>query len=330
MSTFRELLDEIADAEPTGQEPGFVLRRMNPEGELDLYVGKEIPSGLPVLRLKVPERNRAVRVDGLSTACVSVEERKLPDDSARVISILVKLRDRQYLDHYCLVLEDFVRTVMPVQDSVVAWRLLSARLKSWLRFFSEDFTKMSEERQRGLIGELAVLQKVASLRSWSDAVACWTGPDADDRDFRLGSVIIEVKARVAGDRDVVRISNEHQLEVEPRLSLYLWVVTLQEEGSTRGSVVDWVRGVRDQLSQAAPASLVRFEELLLNAGFSDVHFDGVPAKAYASVGQRLFRVTEDMPRIVASHLPQGVRRVGYDLDLTACSDQLVEEAQIVL
>ncbi len=328
MSTLKELLDEVAEAQPKSPEPGFVLRRMNPEGELDLYVGKEIPSGLPVLRLKVPKGSRAVQVEGLSTACVSVEQRKLPDDSARVISILVKLRDPQYFDHYCLVLDDFLKTVTAVHDAVAAWRLLSARLKSWLRFFSEDFTKMSEERQRGLIGELAVLLKLASLRSWPDAIACWTGPDADDRDFRMGSVAVEVKARVSGDRDVVRISNEHQLEIEPRFSLYLWVVTLQEDGDESGSVVDWVNRVRDQLSQAAPVSLVRFEELLLKAGFSDIHFDGIPARSYSTADQRLFRVTDEMPRIVASQLPQGVRRVGYDLDLTACRHQLVDESSL--
>jgi hypothetical protein len=330
MPTFRELLEHISAAEPAGAGPGYVLRRMNPDGELDLYVGKETPSGLPVLRLKIPERSRAVMVEGLSTSCVAVERRKLPDDGPHESSLLVKLRDRNYLDHYCLVVDDFLKTVVPVTDSVAAWRLLSARLRSWLRFFSEDFTKMSEERQRGLIGELTVLCWLASARSWPDAVASWTGPDADDRDFRLERVAIEVKARLAGDRDVVRISNEHQLEVEPRLSLYLWVVTLQEDATAGGSLVDWVRQVRSKVSENAPGSLVRLEELLQKAGFSDVHFDGLPVKAYAAVGQRVFRVARSMPRIVASQLPQGVRRVAYDLDLTACADQRVEERSIVV
>jgi hypothetical protein len=275
MPTARELLEQIAATEPAQAGPGYVLRRMNPEGDLDLYIGKEVPSGLPVLRLKVPDRNQTVAVDGLSTSCVAVERRKLPDDGPHATSLLVKLRDQNYLDHFCLVPDDFLKTVVPVTDSVGAWRLLSARLRSWLRFFSEDFAKMSEERQRGLIGELAVLQWLASVRSWSDAVASWTGPDADDRDFRLERLAIEVKARLAGDRDVVRISNEHQLEVEPRLSLYLWVVTLQEDATASGTLVDWVRRVRSDVSQRAPGSLVRLEELLQKTGFSDVHFDGL-------------------------------------------------------
>ena len=330
MSTFRELLEQISAAEPAGVGSGYVLRRMNPDGKLDLYIGKEIPSGLPVLRLKIPERSRAVTVDGLSTSCVAVERRKLPDDSADVTSLLVKLRDRSYLDHYCLVLDDFLKTVVPVTDSVAAWRLLSARLRSWLRFFSEDFARMSEERQRGLIGELTVLDWLASARSWSDAVACWTGPDADDRDFRLARVAFEVKAHLIGDRDVVRISNEHQLEIEPPLALYLWVVTLQEDAAGGGSIIDWVRRARTQVSESAAGSLVRLEELLQKAGFSEVHFDGLQPKRYAATSRRIFRVTKGMPRIVASQLQQGVRRVAYDLDLTACAEQLVDEDTIAV
>jgi len=328
MSNFKQLLEEISATDPLG--PGFVLRRMNPEGPLDIYVGKELPTGLPVLRLKVPGRSAVVAVDGLSTACVAVERRKLPDDASDIMSVLVKLRDRNYLDHFSLVIDDFLRAVVPVRDSLSAWRMLSARLHSWLRFFSEDFARMSEERQRGLIGELAVLQRVAARRSWVEALQWWTGPDADDRDFRMERSALEVKARLVGDRDLVRITNEYQLELEPPLSLFLWVVTLQEDSNRGQSVVDWVRAVRTIVSHEAPGALARLEELLQKAGFSDIHFDGVPIKAYRAVTDRVFRVTDDMPRIVASQLPQGVGFVSYDLDLSVCSRQLVEETSVVI
>src|SRR5689334_9687517 len=107
MPTIREILDEVGVARPAATQVGFVLRRLYPERAVDLYVGKDLASGLPVLRLKVPASVPVMPADSLSTSCVRVERHQLLDDAPQVTSILVTLRDLHYLDQYCLVLEDF-------------------------------------------------------------------------------------------------------------------------------------------------------------------------------------------------------------------------------
>lgn len=328
MPTIREILEEVGVARPAATQTGFVLRRLYPERAVDLYVGKDLASGHPVLRLKVPSSDPVTPSESLSTSCVKVDRQQLLDDAPGVTSILVTLRDMRYLDQYCLVLEDFVHAARHVKDSTGACRLLVAKLRAWLRFFADDFMRMSEERQRGLIGELAVLEWAGQGLSWDTAIEGWTGPKAEDRDFRLPPWMMEVKTRLSGARDVVRVSNEFQLENEPNSNLYMCVATLGEDPEQGRSIVEWVHAVRAELQESAPGALVRFEELLQLAGYADVHFRGLSLRRYTNASYRLYSVRDGMPRLMARNLPPGVDHLTYHLNLADCAPFIVSEGAL--
>ena len=328
MPTIKEILGEVGAARPMASQQGYVLRRLYPERAVDLYVGKDLGTGYPVLRLKIPSSDPVLPAETLSTGCVRVDRQRLPDDPPQVESVLVTLRDLHYLDQYCLVLEDFVQATVHVDDSTSAGRLLVAKLRAWLRFFADDFTRMSEERQRGFIGELTVLEWAGRNLSWDLAVEAWTGPKAEDRDFRLPPWVMEVKTRLAGTRDVIRVSNEFQLEDEPPSSLYLCVATLREDPREGRSIIEWVRAMREHLEKSAPGILVRFEELVEHAGYSDVHFDGMSLRRYSDPTYRLYRVRDGMPRLMARDLPQGVDHLTYHLNLADCAPFLICEGAL--
>ena len=84
------------------------------------------------------------------------------------------------------VLRDGLHPSLAVERVVEEWRAFWA---------PTDRPPLSEERQRGLIGELLVLE--AMVGAGIDGVAAWEGPDRDRHDFRTTSIAIEVKFRDA-------------------------------------------------------------------------------------------------------------------------------------
>lgn len=318
-SPSQRVLDELSIAAGPAAKPGYVLRRLMPESSIDVLLGRETGSGRAALVLRVRETDRVTNLGNLSTRCVLVEKRMLPDDPSGTTSIVVLLKEQQYLQHFCLVVDDFVDACRLAHDSLGAWRLLEAKLRGWLQFFGADVLPLSEERQRGLIGELHVLELIAAKQSWPQAVDWWKGPDAEDRDFRSDRALVEVKTTVAGGRDVVRIANEHQLASPAGLPLSLWVVTLRPEDRPEATVVGHVRHVRALIGSDV-ALLVRFENALRKAGYSDVQLQASPLSGYAVAADRAFTVSAGFPCVTTGMLPGGVSRVSYDVSLAQCGD----------
>ena len=81
---------------------------------------------------------------------------------------------------------------------------------------------LSEEAQRGLFGELAVLENLCLAElDKSEAVSSWTGPDAAHQDFKIGGAAVEVKTTLATRHARISITNEKQLDERPHLVLLL-------------------------------------------------------------------------------------------------------------
>lgn len=327
-SPSQRVLDEVAAAAEPAAKPGYLLRRLMPESGLDVLLGREAGSRRPTLVLRVRESDRVGDLRDLSTRCVLVEKRKLPDDPAATASIVVVLKDEQYVPHFCLVVDDFVSACRTVRDPISAWRLLEAKLRGWLQFFGADLLPLSEERQRGLIGELHVLKLIATKVSWPQAIDWWKGPDAEDRDFRSDRALIEVKTTIAGSRDVVRIANEHQLASPAGLPLAIWVVTLRPEDRPEATVVGHVKHVRSLIGSDVTL-LVRFEAALRSARYSDVQLQSASLPGYAIAADRAFSVSDTLPRVTPPMLRAGVSRVSYDVALAQCRDSEIAPDSIL-
>lgn len=329
-SPSRQVLREVASASEPAAKPGYILRRLIPESGLDLLLGRESGSRRPALVLRVRKTDRVGSLHDLCTRCVSVEQRALPDDPAATTSIVVLLKDEQYIQHFCLVVDDFVSACHVVRDPLSAWRVLEAKLRGWLQFFGAEHLPLSEERQRGLIGELHVLKLIAARTSWPQAISWWKGPDAEDRDFRSDRALVEVKTTIAGGRDTIRIANEHQLASPAGLHLAIWVVTLRADERPEATVVGHVKRVRALIDQDV-ASLVRFEEALRIAGYSDVQLQAGDLSGYAIAVDRAFNVSEAFPRVTPTMLRGGVSRVSYDVALAQCkSSEITPESVLQL
>lgn len=176
---------------------------------------------------------------------------------------------------------------------------------------------LSEEAQKGLIGEIEVLKRLIDGLGAKPALMSWTGPSGAPKDFELKSDCIEVKARRGASQPFVKISNEDQLSPVPDRRLWLSILAVDKVQSPHGrTLTEIVAEVSALLERTEPSAILAWDLHLADAGYDVLH-------DYASwrwiVSEPEFHaVTEDFPRIAAP-IPLGLSNLSYTLALSACA-----------
>src|SRR5690606_14114202 len=156
--------------------------------------------------------------------------------------------------------------------------------------------RLSVEEQRGLVGELQVLQLLCSNIGVEAAIEAWRGPEGGAKDFELHGMCIEVKARRGAARPQAPISSSDQLADVAGADVFLLVydvdAAIRPEGMT---LSDHVQVVEDIFRSATLAAYGAWERLLTATGFDWSHDY---SDRRWTVGKRAaFRVKDGFPRI---------------------------------
>lgn len=175
---------------------------------------------------------------------------------------------------------------------------------------------LTGEEQRGLLGELVVLEAAIERFGSTLAVFSWLGPDDAPQDFMLPASPVEVKTIIAGGQRV-KISSLLQLDIADG-SLCLAVVELVhcERGTGGTSLARHVHTVRHRLADDVHA-LEKFEVQLGSALYADrVEYDEIEFRV-AKV--RWFQVGAGFPKLARSDVPLPILEARYELLVSAIS-----------
>lgn len=176
---------------------------------------------------------------------------------------------------------------------------------------------LSEEAQKGLIGEIEVLKLLIADLGAKPALAAWTGPSGAPKDFELKSDCIEVKARRGASQPFVKITNEFQLSDVADRGLWLSILAVDKVQPPHGrTLTDCVAEVTEILEATEPSAILDWDLHLADVGYDALH-DYSPWRWIVSEPE-FFSVTADFPRIAAP-VPLGVSGVSYALALSACA-----------
>lgn len=176
---------------------------------------------------------------------------------------------------------------------------------------------LSEDAQKGLIGEIEVLKLLIADLGAKPALAAWTGPSGAPKDFELKSDCIEVKARRGASQPFVKITNEFQLSDVADRGLWLSILAVDKVQPPHGrTLTDCVAEVTEILEATEPSAILDWDLHLADVGFDALH-DYSPWRWIVSEPE-FFSVTADFPRIAAP-VPLGVSGVSYALALSACA-----------
>jgi len=177
--------------------------------------------------------------------------------------------------------------------------------------------KLTLEEQKGLIGELIVLDKfILPNFSSLEALKCWQGPKGAPKDFEIGSICIESKARRSAANPFVTINSEDQLNDENLQALYLHVAEVNPSPSgidDSFTIHDRVEFIKTKIDNNG---ISMYEGLLTSVGYKST--DDFSSDCWIEGDHKIYHIANGFPRITSDSLKSGVSRVQYSISLTAC------------
>jgi len=238
------------------------------------------------------------------------------------------LRDSSHRDIFNQLCIDIVTSAAGATNERAALDIVLKRTWRWhhlLRGGTDQ--RLSEEEQMGLIGELLVIEKYLLPHfSAFDSISAWRGPLDAPKDFAIGGVGIEAKARRGEASPFVVISSEYQLDEKGLNALFLCVFAMDRatlDSAGHFSVSALAERIRAYLDRTEPSSLSLFESRLTASGFrwDDDYSDVVWSEGPGSC----FRVAGQFPRIVADGIAAGVQDLKYSISLPECEPYRVSD-----
>ena len=202
-------------------------------------------------------------------------------------------------------------------------------LAKWRRFWGQiPQDLLSRIEVTGLIAELRFLaEKMIPEVGTAKAIRCWRGPFGSRHDFEWPGESVEVKATTSSRGRIFHINGIDQLEPPENGKLFFFGVRLREEGGGEMTLPGIVETCRNLVSSDED-SLDKFESALVQVGYSPLHNDEYEKTRFRSMGEVLFEVKNDFPRICVSNfiggIPSGIEHVEYEINLNGF-DQLIRK-----
>ncbi len=306
---------EISKPYSTSQ---LAMRRVSIQGRWGFFWGKDVAGRCLLVLSHDAEKTPPGKLP--NPRGLSVE---LTDPVGGRRALLLKLVDGSQRDIFHKLALDIMAAAdaRAIEQEAVAVAL--ARTWRWHHLLKGGGGgKLGDEEQKGLIGELLVIKRhLIPFLSPLAAISAWHGPLGAPKDFQVGRVAIEAKARRGSTIPFVQISSEHQLDTSGCGRLFLHVVELDRasessDSATTVSIASVSDEIRSMVDTADRTAVEMFEACLVSAGVertSDYEND-----FWVEGRTRLFDVVDGFPRITLKNSGDGIRGVRYAIDLAAC------------
>lgn len=197
-------------------------------------------------------------------------------------------------------------------------RVMLGRIRSWQEFMRKGVQALAPEAEIGLIGELLFLHALLEKGLPAPiAVEAWVGPLDGIQDYVLGTGAVEVKSTHSTNGFPAKIGSLDQLDDSVLKPLFVAGVRLsqRESGMTLPEFANFIGGA---LKGDIEAERV-LSDRLLAAGYHQGHADRY-SRRFSLEKIRIIEVTENFPRIVPGNVPNGIRKVMYEIDLDRTPD----------
>jgi hypothetical protein len=291
-------------------------RRVDPEARWNFFWGRDVDGRCLLVLRHLPASTPGGRLPRLK----GMDVRQSGSETDPERALVWRLNDGAHRDIFYRLCVDIMESAAELTVEKEAIDVALARTWRWHNLLRGGRDgRLSPDEQKGLLGELFVLERhLLPALSLSDAVAAWQGPLGAPKDFEIGRISIEAKARRGAAKPFVTISSEHQLDTSGSDAVFLFVVELaRAPAGTRASftLTDVVTGLSRKLDPEGEA-LTAFEDRLQAAGYSRT--DDYSEFIWVEGASRFYRVSEDFPRVTADGLPSGISDLRYALSLVVC------------
>lgn len=276
-----------------------------------------VPPNSPALALKLPFLpEQAKELPTLRGMQISIHA---TGDGALLLFKLQAPAEREVFKIFC---RDVVDATKEAVSHLGALEAALSRTSRWHQLMRRGNNGLlSEEAQKGLMGEIGILEKLADRFGVEVAIDAWKGPYGSPKDFELGRTLLELKTKRLGARPFVKISSEFQLADVDAGKLYLGVTDINSAtGSSGTTLTEMVEILTKRFSEHGSAQTIRFETALHEVGFDST--DDYSAFRWQTGTTAWYRVEGNFPRITSA--PQGISDVTYSLALADCEPYLTD------
>lgn len=270
-------------------------------------------TNLPLFVLELPVEIREPDFKMFHFRGLRVEVLKYND----VKELNIYLLDEGLKNVFYLLIENIIEGISFTRNHPEGLIIISNIVANWKRLFDKiGLGILSEEKQKGLIGELLFVQYLIDHGlMFTQILSAWTGPDYFDKDFLIESYAFEIKftnAKIAQ----MRISSERQLDIENFSNLYLVLYHAEEVRSDGFTLKSLIEDIRERISDDRHALQIFNDRLdqLRYYDDDDEHY----STRYELIRNEFYNIGKDFPKITRSDLPPGINSVQYHIDLTVC------------
>ncbi len=311
-------------------EPGWYSRRVFTKTVLDISAAILKPECTPALLVEI--HSSAVPSDIEYPKCKGFElfpETSVPGPHGRVRLCLLLLDNLYYevFESLCL---DVAEAVLKATSDQLAVQFLLSRLRVWHTFMlSIGHSGLGIEEQVGLFAELCFLRNILNFHIPSQtALQAWRGPLGDDQDFSFKSCSVEVKGTTVYPSEKIRISTLSQLDESGIGHLFLCHSTFEPSNTEGINLPEIIHEIRAITDRTVPSALSYFNDLLLFAGYIDIHEHLYSCRRYILRENIFFRVANNFPRICISEVRKGILSGRYTIAMTECRKHEVDNKVI--
>ncbi len=317
---------KIWEQQETSSDSEVIRQRIISIAGLSAWAGLISYTGARMFQLELPpelpiHRNYTHRFKGVEIQVIPLEE-------PMVQQFTIILLQPDLTDIFTLFIQDIVDKLESVSDPQEALTLINQRIAFWKKLFARiSGEQLSPDQQRGLFGELLVLEGLLRQCERGDTVLqSWRGALSAHQDFALEHHALEVKTSRAGN-SVVSIASEHQLDHTNWQTLHLAVIMVNESAGSQRSLAAQITTIQE---------LLQHESTLLDEFHRKLSLVGIPPDAveqyqeisYTVRSFRYFLVNEGFPAITAAPWQDSpVSAIRYRIDLSACSNHEVSEEE---
>ena len=257
--------------------------------------------------------SRGIKVESSRAISVSCER-----VSSREWTLLFVLEDKSLSEIFVKFCWDLIECSRKVVDPEVA---ILVQYKKWRLMFAKwSGDGMSDQAQKGLLGELLYLRELIDVMGAESALMAWQGPEGCDQDFEFETGWAEVKT-VKLSATEVSISSLQQLERADDGKLVVYFA--DKDGSkseTSKSVKDAVTDIVHQIDNPVYRDL--FECKLARTGYFGCNSEFCK---YRVVKRLMYSVVKGFPRVTPESVPAEIATAQYAISLPAIQRFLIEE-----
>lgn len=290
----------------------LTVRPIKGPEHLTLYWGKDV-SGHCVFVLELEgDHTETYRKNTVSVHGIKTDLRHINTTGNQ--GLVVTLEKHVDQDLFFSLCDTLVSALTEVADPAVGLSVALAQIKRWKSFMAGRKAKvLTAEEVRGLFSELLFLQSMMSHGfSENEALESWQGPETSHQDFIYSNTAVEIKSLSGRERNTVRISSEDQLEgINDNLFLRIYRLVDLPESDKSASLNEMVRKLEEEIQDAD--ALEKFSEKLAKAGYVELREYDTPE--FIAAEEKTYGVTSEFPRLVRSELPEGIVKIGYEIEL---------------